>query len=320
MNVSGRLDSFTVAFIKNFLVVTLAIAINSINGLFVYIYFSSQVFQRDPRYIFYIHLVINDMIMLTLSVLLHILAYITPLGFIPCCILVTISATTTKNTPLNLAGMAVERYIAVCHPLHHVQLCTVWRAYVFIGLIWGISLIPNFADIIIVYYTKPLSFFFQPILCYQASIFGSSYHRVKVVILQVLQFSFVALTLIVTYLKVLCVARAVSASNRDSARNAHNTILLHGGQLLICLLSYVSPFMTIYLVAMWPTERTNIQFNAFVFTNMFPRLLSPLIYGVRDKKFSSCIRLQFCRKYSNALAKKVNNMATLQRKSNNVLP
>ncbi|XP_034546070.1 odorant receptor 131-2-like [Notolabrus celidotus] len=320
MNSSGRLDSLRDAFIKNAITFTLGVTINCINGVFVYIYFESQVFQRDPRYILFIHLVINDMIMLTFSVVLHVLTYtIRALGFIPCSIIIIILNTTNGNSPMNLAGMAVERYIAVCHPLHHVQICTVQRAHVLIALIWGISLIPSFTNIIILFNTKPLSAILQPVPCYPSFLFNTQHHKVHRLFVQVFGFSFVFLTLVITYLKVFCAAQAVSGSNRDSTRNARNTILLHGVQLLICMLSFISPFVNLHLVTLWPKKRTTILFNSYLLTNVLPRLLSPLIYGVRDKKFSSHIRLHFCSKCCNTAGKNVNNMTELQRRPKNIL-
>ncbi|XP_044204503.1 odorant receptor 131-2-like [Thunnus albacares] len=305
MNSTRRQDSFNDAFTKNFITFAFGFIINSINGAFVYTYFKSQVFQRDPRYVLYIHLVINDMIMLTVSVALQIMTYTIPLRFAPCCIMLLILVTTNKNSPLNLAGMAVERYIAVCRPLRHVQICTVQRAYALIALIWGISIIPAFTDIIIILATKPLSVFSSSVICYPTYIYNTPYHKTQSTVVQVLLFSFVFLTVIVTYLKVLCAARAVSGSNQASARNARNTILLHGVQLLICMLSYISPFLNLILVTTWPQERTKIFFSCFLFTNVLPRLLSPLIYGIRDKKFSSHIRLHFCCKCCNSVGKRV---------------
>ncbi len=116
---------------------------------------------------------------------------------------------------------------------------------------------------------------------------------------QVLLFSFVFLTVIITYLKVLCAARKVSGSSQASARNARNTILLHGVQLLICMSSFIAPLITHILITTWPRERTKIIYTSFLLTDVVPRLLSPLIYGVRDKKFSSHIRLHFCSKCCN---------------------
>ena len=50
-----RLDTLKEAFIKNFITVFLSVIINLVNGSFVYIYFRSQEFQRDPRYQKYFH-------------------------------------------------------------------------------------------------------------------------------------------------------------------------------------------------------------------------------------------------------------------------
>ncbi|XP_071350304.1 odorant receptor 131-2-like [Trachinotus anak] len=313
MNSSRRMDSLNDAFTKNFITFALGFIINCINGAFVYIYFKSEVFQRDPRYVLYIHLVINDMIMLTVSVALQIMTYTIPLSFTPCCIMLLILLTTNKNSPLNLAGMAVERYIAVCRPLHHVQMCTVQRAHALIALIWGVSVVPALTDIILLLATRPLSVYSKTVICYPSYLYNTPHHKAQSVVVQTLLFSFVVLTLIITYLKVLCTAQAVSGSNKASARNARNTILLHGVQLLICTLSFLSPLINLILVTIRPQDRTKILFTTFLFTNVLPRLLSPLIYGVRDKKFSSHIKLHFSCKCCNSVETKVNPVGPRKR-------
>ncbi|XP_054472049.1 odorant receptor 131-2-like [Anoplopoma fimbria] len=319
MNSTGRLDSLDVAFTKNFITFAVCFIIIYINGAFVYTYFKNQVFQRDPRYVLYIHLVINGTIMLTVSMTLHIMIYTVPPTFAPCCIMLLILATTNKNSPLNLAGMAVERYIAVCRPLHHVQICTVQRAYALIALIWVVSFIPALVDVFIILVTQPLSVFSRVFICYPSNVYNTPYHKAQTVVVQVLLFSFVFLTLIITYLKVLCAARAVSGSNQASARNARNTILLHGVQLLICMLSFLAPFINLALVSAWPQEITEIVFASFMFTNVLPRLLTPLIYGVRDQKFSSHIRLHFCWKCCSSVEKNVKLMVGRRRRSKQVV-
>nr|XP_033939970.1 odorant receptor 131-2-like [Pseudochaenichthys georgianus] len=320
MNSSRRFDSYNEAFTKNFITFVLVFTIICINGAFVYTYFKSKDFQRDPRYVLYIHLVINDMIMLTLSLGLMIATYTGNPGFIPCWIMLVVSMTTNRNSPLNLAGMAMERYIAVCLPLHHVQICTVQRAHLLIALIWLVSFIPAFTDIIIILITQPLSVFSKTVLCHASFVYNTPYHVTLSLVVEgpsgtvlyvlellkaparspdeesvaVLLFSFVFLTVVLTYLNVLLAARGVSGVSRASMRNARNTILLHGVQLLLCLLSFIAPFINLFLVTNWPHKRTDIFFSTFVFTNILPRLLSPLIYGLRDKKFRANIRMHFC--------------------------
>ncbi|XP_030274867.1 odorant receptor 131-2-like [Sparus aurata] len=316
MNSTRRLDSLSEAFLKNFITFAIAVIINFINGTFVYTYFKSHVFQRDPRYVLYIHLVINDMIMLTTAVALQIITYTIPLKLAPCCILLLILATTNRNSPLNLAGMALERYIAVCKPLHHVQICTVQRTSGFITLIWAISLMPSVTDVIFLVATQPLSIFSRNVICYESNIFRTPFHKTHREIIQGLLLCFVFLTVLITYLNVLWAARAASGLNQASARNARNTILLHGVQLLICMSSFVSPFINIMLVTTWPEKRTTILFTSYLVTGILPRLLSPLIYGIRDKTFSSHIRMLFCSSCYHA-EKRVNPMGP-QRRSKKV--
>ncbi|XP_071397007.1 odorant receptor 131-2-like [Centroberyx affinis] len=313
MNSTRRLDRFNDAFTKNFITFALSVIINSINGSFVYTFFKSQVFQRDPRYVLYIHLVINDMIMLTVSTVLQIMIYTVPLGFAPCCLMLLILVTTNKNSPLNLAGMAVERYIAVCWPLHHAQICTVQRAYALIGLIWGVSVIPALVDIFITLIAQPLTVSARSVICYTSYVYTTPHHKAQSVVVQALLLSFVFLTVIVTYLKVFFAARVASSANQ--ARKARNTILLHGVQLLICMLSFLTPLINLILITALPSERTKIIFSTFLFTNVFPRLLSPLIYGVRDKAFSSHMRLYFSCRCCGSVAKKVKPMSGAQKRS-----
>ncbi|XP_073323674.1 odorant receptor 131-2-like [Pagrus major] len=316
MNSTRRLDSLSEAFLKNFITIAIAVIINFINGTFVYTYFKSHVFQRDPRYVLYIHLVINDMIMLTSAVVLQIMIYTIPLKLAPCCFMLLILVTTNKNSPLNLAGMALERYIAVCKPLHHVHICTLQRTYGLIALIWAVSFLPAVTDVIFLVATQPLSIFSRSIICYHSNIFSTPFHKTHRAVVQGLLLCFVFLTVLITYLKVLCTARAASGLNQASARNARNTILLHGVQLLICMSSFISPFINIMLVTAWPKKRTTILFTTYLVTDILPRLLSPLIYGIRDKTFSCHVRMHFCSRCYPA-EKRVNPMDP-QRRSKKV--
>uniref|UniRef100_A0A3P8WX02 Si:dkeyp-3f10.16 n=1 Tax=Cynoglossus semilaevis TaxID=244447 RepID=A0A3P8WX02_CYNSE len=269
----------------------LAVIINCSNGLFVIVYFRDPQFRTDARYILYIHLVINDILMLNFTVALQLIAYAVNITFAPCCFLLLLLVTTNRNSPLNLACMALERYVAVCRPLHHTQLCTAQRAHILIALIWVISLIQPVSDIIVSVSSQPFEFLSGYVVCYPDFVHKTPYHKIQSVVVQVLLWVFILLTLVTTYVKVVFAARAASGSHQASARNARNTILLHSVQLLISTLSYISPVISTLLLSTWPKDHNTILFVSFLFTNVLPRLLSPLIYGVRDTKFRNQIRL-----------------------------
>lgn len=111
---------------------------------------------------------------------------------------------------------------------------------------------------------------------------------------QVLLFSFVSLGITVTYVRIFLVARGASGSNREAARSASHTVALHAVQLLLCMSSFLSPLVNRWLVGQRPRSRTALLFGSYLLTNVLPRLLSPLIYGLRDRKFSSRVRAHLC--------------------------
>ncbi|KAM9483000.1 odorant receptor 131-2-like [Clarias gariepinus] len=290
MNTTDQLripDNYQEAFAKNIVIVSLAIIIIFINGILVVTFFCNPVLHSESRYILYINLVINDIFMICISVTLYVLTYALPyINVSVCCTLLAIASTTYMNTPLNLGGMAVERYIAICNPLHHIQICTVKKTYLLIGLLWGIGAIPAIIDIIIITAMQPSKFFQSLTFCQPIVVYNTVYYAQKTIITQTIYMSFVWITLFYTYFKVLFIAKVASSSHhQNSAKKARNTILLHGCQLLLCMMSYVTPVLDMLLIPFFPAHRTKITFFNYLLTNILPRLLSPLIYGIRDQKF-----------------------------------
>ncbi|XP_050968937.1 odorant receptor 131-2-like [Labeo rohita] len=294
MNSTIPMDQFYDYLNKNVISVFCGLIINYINGTFVLVFFKNTIFYSDPRYILYTHLVINDMIMLSISVCLQVTVHVVGIFSLSvCCVVLLLTSIVTKNSPLNLACMAIERYIAICKPLHHTQICTVRRTYMLIWLIWTLSAMPAFTDIFITLSARPASFFSTSILCQRLFIHNTWEHTVNDTVSNVVYLTFVWTTLIVTYYKVLSAAKAAS-TDRVSARKARNTILLHGGQLLLCMMTYINPFISTSLITLFPQNRSTILFILYLLINILPRLLSPLIYGLRDKQFAERIKVYFC--------------------------
>ncbi|XP_067314649.1 odorant receptor 131-2-like [Pseudorasbora parva] len=286
-------ERYADSFSKNFTIVFLAVIILSINGIFVYIFFRSSLFYNDPRYVLYIHLVLNDMLMVFFSVTLFVMAYAwrnVPLPF--CVTLLIIAATAHKNTPLTLAGMAVERYVAICKPLHHHQICTVRRTYILISLIWGVGVIPGLSELILLSIVRPLSNFTKGTYCSSTSLYNSAYHGEFSKCMHGLYSSVVWVILVFTYCQVLIAARRAT-TDKSSAKKAQNTILLHGAQLLLCMLSYITPVLDKIYFQIVSDQQKRILFFNYLLTNIIPRLLTPLIYGVRDKQFLNHIKRIF---------------------------
>ncbi|XP_065135459.2 odorant receptor 131-2-like [Paramisgurnus dabryanus] len=292
MNLSNYVDGYEEALVKNIFTVFLGLIINSINAMFVVTFFANPIFSRDSRYILYINLVMNDMIMIFVSVALYVMSYTLQLvNFQFCCTLLILAATTFMITPLNLAGMAIERFIAICKPLHHHQICTPQRTYIFISFLWCVGAIPSLADVIILFLTQSASFLRSPVFCYSPIVFPTKLHQDRTTYSQVIYMSLVWFILIYTYCRVLFTAK--KATSQGAANKARNTILLHGVQLLLCMLSYITPVLNFLILSHLPAYRTTLIFLIYLLTNIIPRLLSPLIYGARDQKFAKKIRERF---------------------------
>ncbi|XP_017567169.2 odorant receptor 131-2-like [Pygocentrus nattereri] len=280
-------ELYTIAVTKNVIVVALYISINYVNGMLVHTFLKHEIFNENPRYILFIHMVISDMIQLTTAVLLTLISYIFyTINVSFCFFLLMIALFTTLNTPLNLAGMAVERYIAICNPLRHMQICTVCRTYILIGLIWVLGAFTILPDLFFILATEPLSFFLSTTYCNRDSMFRHPYMVEKRNISYLVYLSFVWLTLFYTYFRIMFTAKATGAD----ARKARNTILLHGLQLLLCMCTYVGPLAESVLISLFPMFVNDVRFTIYVFVHILPRFISPIVYGLRDQMFCAYLR------------------------------
>ncbi|XP_061584241.1 odorant receptor 131-2-like [Cololabis saira] len=244
----------------------------------------------NPRYILYIHLVINDIIMLTLFVLLQLLSYILfTLNVSFCVIMLMIAIATNLNNPLTLAAMAVECYLAICFPLRYPQICTVKKTYIVIGVIWLLSLLTIVPDVFVVLAVKSPDFFSSRIFCMWANIIANPHLDKKRDVSNIMLLVIVWFTLFYTYFRILFTAQAASAN----AKKARNTVLLHGFQLLLCMLSYVHSLMIGGLTNLFPKSVLVIRYVISVAIQILPRLISPVVYGLRDKTFREYLRRYF---------------------------
>ncbi|XP_072539465.1 odorant receptor 131-2-like [Salminus brasiliensis] len=286
-------DTYATAFTKNFILVMVWLSLSYINGSVVATFFSNQIFYEDPRYILFIHMVVNDAVQLTVTVTLFVVSYIYySISVSLCAGFILVAVFTTRNTPVNLAGMAIERYIAVCDPLRHSQICTVRRTYILIGLIWLISVVPDITDLFVTLATEPLNFFHTSVFCLRQNVFKDPVLLYKRQAFDAFYFSVVFLALVYTYLQVLLAARAMS-TDKTSVHRARNTILLHGAQLLMCMLSYIYPSIEVFLNIFFPGHTLEIRYATYLIVYILPRFLSPIIYGVRDQKFCKYLKRYF---------------------------
>ncbi|XP_037535612.1 odorant receptor 131-2-like [Nematolebias whitei] len=303
-SVSGGLsDQLIIAAAKNVIVLALGITINYINGMLILTFRKHQVFYVNPRYILFIHLVVNDVIQLTTSASLFVIGYVLyKINASLCCLLISLAIFTTMNTPLNLAVMAVECYVAVCFPLRHAELCTVKRTYILIGCVWTLSSVTVLPEIFILLATDPLWLVYSSIICLRENLY---LHPVSVQIRQIVYLMYligVWFVLFFTYIKIFVAAQAANSAD-GKEKKARNTVLLHGFQLLLCMLTYVDPMIKTGLMRLFPKYAEEVRFVWYVFVHILPRFISPIVYGLRDKTFK-----QYLKKHLSCIIRPVSKL------------
>lgn len=241
-----------------------------------------QIFYVNPRYILFIHLVVNDMIQLTAATLLFVLSYIFyKINVSLCCIIIIFAVLTTLNSPLNIAVMAVECYIAVCLPLRYHELCAIKKTYVLIGLIWAMSTVSIVPEVFVMFATEPVEFLYSNVFCQRDNIFRNPLMKSKRDVSHIIFFVVLWLILIFTYSRIFFTAKAADGD----AKKARNTVLLHGFQLLLCMLTYVYPVLKNAVFHWSPKHYIHVLFVCFIIIQILPRFISPILYGLRDQTF-----------------------------------
>uniref|UniRef100_A0A672FCY8 Odorant receptor 131-2-like n=2 Tax=Salarias fasciatus TaxID=181472 RepID=A0A672FCY8_SALFA len=280
-------DFLTEALIKNMVTVTVCVSIIYINGMLVHIFTRHQIFYMNPRYILYIHLVINDIILLIVYILLQALTYNSSGINVSLCITLIVAAVlSNQNNPLTIALMSVECYVAVCFPLHHSQICSVRRTYVLIALIWLVNSLSILPDVFVTLGTETTDFLLSRKRCLRKIVFKNINLEIKRPISDILFLVLVWFTVFFAYFKVLFAAKAAIAN----AKKARNTILLHGFQLLLCMLNFLLNLIFEGLAVVFPRNIANLHFMLSFFIHILPRLISSIVYGIRDKTFRKYLK------------------------------
>ena len=105
-----------------------------------------------------------------------------------------------------------------------------------------------------------------------------------------------------TYISIMITARSMS-SNKDSAKKAHRTMLLHLIQLGLCLTSFVYGSIERALSLLTVSDTAlfkHLRYLNFLIVRIVPRCLSPLSYVLRDDAVRPLFKYYFCYRSTKA--------------------
>ncbi|XP_061683320.1 odorant receptor 131-2-like isoform X1 [Syngnathoides biaculeatus] len=284
-NVSARLDNAERA-VAAAVTTSFSLIFLYVNCVMLFTLGSKRVFRETSRYILLSNLLLGDTLQLAISQLLYLLsASRVTLTYPLCGVFVMLGKLFSRISPLVLVVMSLERYVAVCHPLRHASIITsrntvgaslaAWVFCFLNVLIQGLLLLMFPFD--------QLESLQMSKFCSVINIFLVPAYEVYFNVYTYFLFISASLTVAFTYVSVIKSARS-AATDKDSARRARNTLLLHMVQLGLSLISvFYSKFLTfLFTVLTWVVIQ-RLQVVLFVCFSLLPRCLSSLIYGLRDQ-------------------------------------
>ncbi|KAG7457289.1 odorant receptor 131-2-like [Solea senegalensis] len=276
-----------------------------INLLLITVFFMKDFFYTTMRYIFFALTLMSDCVILLVTNVLLILTYFgftMPMSL--CLIVFAAVSLYTFVTPVTLTAMTLERFVAICMPLRHGELCSTRSALHCILIIHGVSSLPCVAFLSIFFASASHRFYTKSDMCFAEKFILHTWQgHLRSAISQ---FYFLTMCIIImfSYFKIMKVARAASGQNRKSTWKGLRTVVLHGFQLFLCLFQLWCPFIEAAVLQINLMLYINVRYFNYIMFILSPRCLSPLIYGLRDEKFSVALRsFVLCGLYKKQLSK-----------------
>ncbi|XP_040007012.1 odorant receptor 131-2-like [Xiphias gladius] len=264
-----------------------------VNGVMMFTLLRKPLLLESSRYILFGHLLLTDSLQLLVTMLLYIFA-VTMVRMISyvCMVITMLAAIAVKISPLNLAVMCLERYVSICFPLRHADIATTRTTGKAIAFMWTVASLESFTQVLLFFSLENTGFTLKG-FCTRENVFRLQIYSTLNKAFIIMLFVLVSMIIMYTYIAIMFTVKSVS-SNISKANKAHKTVLLHLFQLCLCLMSTL--FNMINSNSLWqinPAMAINFQYILFVGLIIFPKCLSPLIYGLRDHTFRHVFKYYF---------------------------
>ncbi|KAM3616770.1 uncharacterized protein V6R79_023136 [Siganus canaliculatus] len=235
-------------FLKNLnsviIVQILVLIFISVNLLLTVNFFKNEGFHSSARYILFAVTLLSDNFILLMSDILLLLTYFNIAIQVWLCVIISLVVLLDfLVTPVTLTVMTLERYVAICMPLRHAQLCSPRNTMYCILIIHGLSSAPYVVVLLSFFASASLSLYKQYQVCAgEIFILHQWQSHLKSAIHQLYFFIMYAI-IVFSYVKIMKVVRTASGETKKSSWKGLKTVILHAVQLLLCLAQFWCPFI-----------------------------------------------------------------------------
>ncbi|XP_056297087.1 olfactory receptor 52N5-like isoform X2 [Pseudoliparis swirei] len=257
-------------------------------GLLVLIITEKSLHQ--PMYVLFCNLTINDLMgntVLLPQLMAHIISTERLITYNQCVIQAFYSHTFGTASHLILIIMAIDRYVAICHPLRYNSIMTTKAVVVLSATAWAVSLVLVSVLIGLTVRLSRCRSLIQNAYCDNASLFKLSCENVLInnvygLFFTVLLFSCSMGSIAVTYFRIaaICWIR----KNKELNNKALQTCASH---LVLYLIMISSGFLTIILHRF--KNYPDLRKIAYIFFHVVPSNLNPIIYGIQSRSLRNKI-------------------------------
>lgn len=265
----------------------------SVNSIMLFALLKKPLFLESPRYLLFGNLLLSDSLQVLLTTLLYVFALTRVKMITLSCVIVTqLTTITVRMSPLSLALMSLERYVAICFPLRHATIATTKATRVAIAVMWTLACLDSFIQLFLFFKLSNRDLNVQ-LICERKSIYQLHVYVVLNQVFTIINFMLVTLVIIYTYVGIMVAVR-FSSSCAYRAKTAPKTVLLHALQLCLYLISTLFNMInSSELFNLDPAVALQVRPAIFLVLIIFPRFLSPLIYSLRDQTLRQTFKYYF---------------------------
>ncbi|XP_051253788.1 odorant receptor 131-2-like [Dicentrarchus labrax] len=262
-----------------------------INFLLIVTFFRKECFYTTARYIlFAVTLLSDSFILLTSNILLIMNHFNFTIQVWLCIIISVVVLLYVIVTPVTLTAMTLERFVAICMPLRHAELCSTRSTIHCILIIHGLSSVPCIVILSAFFASASLSVYKQYKVCSVEMFMLYRWHDHLRSAVSQFYFLIMCIIIVFSYVKIMKVAKAASGENKKSTWKGLRTVILHGFQLLLCLIQLWCPLIEAAVFQIDLMLFINVRYATYILFSVTPRCLSPLIYGLRDETFFNALK------------------------------